>query len=50
MGWGDFVENNVRAELIRLGFSVAVAQGGGIRSAEALQPPVESQSEGENLR
>lgn len=28
MGWGDFVEKNVRAELIRLGFSVAVAQGG----------------------
>ncbi|MEH5014064.1 hypothetical protein [Phytobacter diazotrophicus] len=28
MGWGDFVEKHVRDELIRQGFTVAVAQGG----------------------
>lgn len=42
MGWGDFVEKHVRDELIRQGFTVAVAQGG-IRSEKALRPYVAGQ-------
>lgn len=49
MSWETFIEENVREELIRLGFSVSVAQGG-IPGGRPLQANVSGKPEGEDFR
>lgn len=46
----EFIEKHVRDELIKQGFTVAVAQGGGISGRGYVQAHVTSQSEGEDFR
>ncbi|HFZ0561365.1 TPA: hypothetical protein ACIJPA_001031 [Klebsiella aerogenes] len=40
----EFIEKNVREELIRQGFTQAVAQGGGISGRRYVQAHVSGQS------
>ncbi len=46
----QFIEKHVRDELIKQGFTVAVAQGGGISGRRYVQAHVTGQSQGENFR
>lgn len=47
----EFIEKHVRAELLKLGFTVSVAQGGGGIPGCGLIPAYEpGQPEGKNLR
>lgn len=39
----EFIEKHVREELIRQGFAVAVAQGGGISGSRYVPPHVSGQ-------
>lgn len=46
----EFIEKNVREELMRQGFTQAVAQGGGgIPSSRYVQAHVAGQSQGEDF-
>ena len=40
MSWENFIEKNVREELLRQGFTQAVAQGGGITGGRYVQADV----------
>lgn len=46
----EFIEKHVRAELLKLGFTVSVAQGGGIPGCRLVPAHEPGQPEGENLR
>ncbi len=46
----EFIEKHVRDELIKQGFTVAVAQGGGISGRRYVQANVTGQSQGEDFR
>lgn len=50
MSWESFIEKHVREELIRQGFTAAVAQGGGISGRRYVQAYVTGQSQGEDFR
>lgn len=45
----EFIEKNVREELMRQGFTQAVAQGGGIPGGRYVQTHVTGQSQGEDF-
>ena len=46
----EFIEKHVRDELIKQGFTVAVAQGGGISGRRYVQAYVTGQSQGEDFQ
>ncbi len=46
----EFIEKNVRAELLKLGFTVSVAQGGGVPGSGFIQAYEPGQPEGKNIR
>ena len=46
----EFIEKHVRAELLKLGFTVSVAQGGGIPGCGLVPAYEPGQPEGKNLR
>lgn len=45
----EFIEKNVREELMRQGFTQAVAQGGGIPGSRYVQAHVYGKQEGEDF-
>lgn len=45
----EFIEKNVREELIRQGFAVSVAQGGGMAGSRYVQAHVTGQQERGNV-
>ncbi|HID6520236.1 TPA: hypothetical protein ACXG25_002658 [Klebsiella aerogenes] len=45
----EFIEKHVRDELIKQGFTVAVAQGGGISGRRYVQAHVANQSQREDF-
>lgn len=49
MSWESFIEKHVREELIRQGFTVAVAQGGGISGRRYVQANEPSKQKGEDF-
>ncbi|WP_285130300.1 hypothetical protein [Leclercia adecarboxylata] len=46
----EFIEKHVRDELLKLGFTVSVAQGGGIPGCGLVPAHEPGQPEGKNLR
>ncbi|WP_181012969.1 hypothetical protein [Citrobacter amalonaticus] len=49
MSWEDFIEKHVREELVRQGFTAAVAQGGGISGCRYVQAHVSGKSQREDF-
>lgn len=45
----EFIEKHVREELVRQGFTAAVAQGGGISGCRYVQALVSGESKGEDF-
>lgn len=49
MSWESFIEKHVREELIRQGFTAAVAQGGGISGCRYVQAHEPGEQEREDF-
>ncbi|HEM7577676.1 TPA: hypothetical protein U2J86_004712 [Serratia marcescens] len=49
MGWDKFVYENIKKQLVKEGFSEALAQGGGITRGRPLPAEVAGEQEGDDL-
>ncbi|HCU0430151.1 MULTISPECIES: hypothetical protein [Serratia] len=49
MAWDTFVYDNIKKQLVKEGFSEALAQGGGITRSRPLPAEVAGEQEGDDL-
>lgn len=49
MAWDTFVYDNIKKQLVKEGFSEALAQGGGITRGRPLPEEVAGEQEGDDL-
>lgn len=49
MAWDAFVYDNIKKQLVKEGFSEALAQGGGIARGRPLPEKVAGEQEGDDL-